>query len=1156
MVATVVSPGAIPEFVHPPVPGECHDFYGDTHLDSIKLPASASAEGTSNSAHAQRRQHADRHRPHDNGSLTDASWTHEAGTAAAPSTDSLHSPVIGTITATDADQIESSSDDVAWARFVEACIHGEAEKVQDILLDSPQLKDSIDNISSATGMNPLHFAASRGHEDVVRILIDAAGAGVDVSDREGETALLKASHVGCLPVVSFLLKRGANVHQRDKDGWTALHNASSKGYIGIAQVLLEKGEADINARSKLDHTPLINAASKGDISMVLYFLNHANADPLLKNKFSEMAYDVAAANSEAYLCDILQTSEKQWWKRDHTADQVYDPLVIHTTVLMTIHENQRAAGSFPLSLMAPKFSASALTQQDVCGPWSLPNGRPFTKDDVHLPLVPVLGPSTSRNNMQRGWFWLTEWIVDKTDPNIDSEGWQYAKSLTEANQQWSATVPTSGSSWVRRRKWIRVMKKRVDLATPSEEFLKESDEAMVQQQAGNYMKRASLALRLDDGFSDSAEELARYRQAIQMLLQGIKMDKDSVLKLKATGIVQEYLQHAEELTTLIREREAAASGIISQLDTPRIAQRTAEGSPGSSTELRSLTLQKSRPSDMDIMEALPIHLGHAEDDGTTEESSEESLDSVSNSVESQDEGTDQVYETASEGQESQQQPISAEEQPPSAGVFTSLEAIHNDASSSDVVLGTPDLMIAPEAPLLNTEVRADEASVDTEEFLSDGAVHVRQSSASIPILISRQEPPEVTVISPSPAAAPSEPFPMARLTRSPRSSTPTSFSSRPNIQASEELSSSPTALGSQSETRPLSSHNHSGSGSAQSSAAFSSGLSRAQDTPPSARGGVSESMRQSSSSPAGSNHHLNQDRRTSSMQTHHHRQPQAQQHYHSPPPVSEARWELDSKAIECRECHRKFSLFLRRHHCRRCGHVVCDKCSSHRATLHPSMVVYDPSSNEAFINHQTLSRRGTLQSYRVCDSCHESLGPTRPLNMGSGSGSASGSGTGAGSQLQYHRSYHGQSSPHHAGGRHYPSSTAGGFVPTDGSMGVYLPSAGYGQNQRSHSSSRSSSSSNLHPTPMVRNASSSSLMSECPVCGAVLAGLEGGKAAQEAHVQDCLEGKPGQGSGPINNVRYIVYKLPADSPLIDQECAICFEEFVAGKSGRLAAAVL
>ena len=59
---------------------------------------------------------------------------------------------------------------------------------------------------------------------------------------------------------------------------------------------------------------IVNAASKGDVAMTLYFLNHANAKPFLKNNFSEAAYDVAAANSEAYLCEILQSSEKQWWK--------------------------------------------------------------------------------------------------------------------------------------------------------------------------------------------------------------------------------------------------------------------------------------------------------------------------------------------------------------------------------------------------------------------------------------------------------------------------------------------------------------------------------------------------------------------------------------------------------------------------------------------------------------------------------------------------------------------------------------------------------------------------------------------------------------------------------------------------------------------------
>jgi len=54
--------------------------------------------------------------------------------------------------------------------------------------------------------------------------------------------------------------------------------------------------------------------------MSLYFLNHARANPLLKNSFSEAAYDVAAANSVAHLCDILQSSERQWWKGKFKVD--------------------------------------------------------------------------------------------------------------------------------------------------------------------------------------------------------------------------------------------------------------------------------------------------------------------------------------------------------------------------------------------------------------------------------------------------------------------------------------------------------------------------------------------------------------------------------------------------------------------------------------------------------------------------------------------------------------------------------------------------------------------------------------------------------------------------------------------------------------------
>lgn len=37
-------------------------------------------------------------------------------------------------------------------------------------------------------------------------------------------------------------------------------------------------------------------------------------------------------------------------------------------------------------------------------------------------------------------------------------------------------------------------------------------------------------------------------------------------------------------------------------------------------------------------------------------------------------------------------------------------------------------------------------------------------------------------------------------------------------------------------------------------------------------------------------------------------------------------WELDDNVLNCRECDTSFSTFTRKHHCRGCGGVFCDKC--------------------------------------------------------------------------------------------------------------------------------------------------------------------------------------------------------------------------------------
>ncbi len=68
----------------------------------------------------------------------------------------------------------------------------------------------------------------------------------------------------------------------------------------------------------------------------------------------------------------------------------------------------------------------------------------------------------------------------------------------------------------------------------------------------------------------------------------------------------------------------------------------------------------------------------------------------------------------------------------------------------------------------------------------------------------------------------------------------------------------------------------------------------------------------------------------------------------APAPV----WVPDKQAPNCMVCNDKFTVFIRRHHCRHCGKVVCDKCSPHRWHL--------PNINQK-------------KPQRICQLCYEAI---------------------------------------------------------------------------------------------------------------------------------------------------------------------------------------
>ncbi|KAH7924028.1 ankyrin [Leucogyrophana mollusca] len=365
----------------------------------------------------------------------------------------------------------------------------------------PDLEDREGEVS-------LHKAALHGHLPIITYLLPDK-ADVHACDADGWTALHNACSKGYLDIVRWLCEHGGAANE-------------------------EGGMRGVDLRSKGGWTPLMNAASKGHLPVVLYLLTKQGANPLVRNNWGETAYDAAAAVFEVWICEVLQKAEAERWRGTTVP---YNPLAVHTTVPLILYENQRLdvrLKTLAVSGGRPKFSASGLGKQGRRAPFELKLPKPDEetgaklisswRSDVQLPLTEdpwVLPNSHPRDRplvegAERSHFWLSDWTLDVTHPGVDAEaGWQYAQSFTTADESWTAEQPpqlerlltgngavtaglgspgrsggrrssssssassSSGAShaqaWVRRRRWVRVMRRRLDI--PPLPFL-EPDGAM------------------------------------------------------------------------------------------------------------------------------------------------------------------------------------------------------------------------------------------------------------------------------------------------------------------------------------------------------------------------------------------------------------------------------------------------------------------------------------------------------------------------------------------------------------------------------------------------------------------------------------------------------------------------------------------------------
>ncbi|KAI2470069.1 FYVE-domain-containing protein [Annulohypoxylon bovei var. microspora] len=106
----------------------------------------------------------------------------------------------------------------------------------------------------------------------------------------------------------------------------------------------------------------------------------------------------------------------------------------------------------------------------------------------------------------------------------------------------------------------------------------------------------------------------------------------------------------------------------------------------------------------------------------------------------------------------------------------------------------------------------------------------------------------------------------------------------------------------------------------------------------------------------------------------------------SPQEVALPRWQPDSEVTYCPICRTQFSFFVRKHHCRKCGRVVCNSCSPHKITI-PYQYIVRPPGERSFHRYSFLGDEGSIADFsalgggeqvRLCNPCVPDPNTTPP----------------------------------------------------------------------------------------------------------------------------------------------------------------------------------